>query len=98
MDVKFEWDENKRRANITKHGFDFEGVQTVFDGVTLTVKDDRFEYDEIRYITLGFWNGRLVHIVHTETEEVIRIISVRKATRYEEKEFVRHVGDELGAD
>ena len=42
--MKLEWDENKRLANIRKHGFDFTDVSTIFDGDTLTVEDDRYNY------------------------------------------------------
>ncbi|MBI4674607.1 MAG: BrnT family toxin [Chloroflexi bacterium] len=92
MNKRIEWDEAKRRANIRKHGFDFVGVEIVFDGVTYTIEDERFDYSETRYITFGFWDARIVQIVHTETEKVIRIILVRKATKYEEKEFLYQIG------
>lgn len=48
------------------------------------IEDDRFRYNEQRFVTLGFLNGIAVSIVHTETAELIRIISFRKATRNEE--------------
>ncbi len=92
MPVRFEWDEAKRLANIRKHGFDFVGVETVFDGPTFTVEDAPLEYGETRFVTIGFWKGRVVYIVHTESEDVIRIISIRKATKYEEEEFIRQIG------
>jgi len=58
--VDFEWDEEKRLSNIAKHGFDFIGVETVFDGETVTIFDDRFDYDEKRFITFGLFDGRVV--------------------------------------
>ena len=76
----FEWDEAKRQSNIQKHGIDFLGIEKAFAGETLTILDDRFDYGESRFITLGVLSGRVVVIAHTETPEVIRIISVRKAT------------------
>ncbi len=51
--MKFEWDKNKRLANIHKHGVDFIDAEEIFSGYTVTVEDDRFEYDEQRYVTLG---------------------------------------------
>jgi len=76
-------DENQREANLEAHGLDFIDAERVFEGPTFTYEDDRFEYEEQRFVTLGFLNG-LVSIVHTETEDEIRIISFRKATTKEE--------------
>ena len=66
------------------HGFDFVDAERVFEGPTFTYEDDRFEYEEQRFVTLGFLNGVAVSIVHTETEDEIRVISFRKATTKEE--------------
>jgi uncharacterized protein len=52
--------------------------------LAFTYEDDRFEYEEQRFVTLGFLNGAAVSIVHTETEDEIRTISFRKATTKEE--------------
>jgi uncharacterized DUF497 family protein len=52
----------------------------VFEGPTFTYQDDRFEYGEQRFVTLGVLSGLAVSIVHTETEDEIRVISFRKAT------------------
>lgn len=82
--VRFEWDDAKRLSNIRKHGIDFVGIEKVFAGETVTIRDDRYYYTEARFISLGEFHGRVVVIAHTETDEVIRIISVRKATRNEE--------------
>ncbi|RME44716.1 MAG: BrnT family toxin [Caldilineae bacterium] len=83
--MKFEWDEAKRQSNLRKHHLDFVDVETVFGGATFTFEDDRFEYGEDRYITLGLLRGMVVVIAHTEREDVIRVISMRKATRNEQK-------------
>jgi uncharacterized protein len=82
--MRCEWDEAKRQANLHKHRLDFADVQTVFAGVTFTFADDRFDYDEDRYITLGLLQGSVVVIAHTERNAVIRVISMRKATRNEQ--------------
>jgi uncharacterized protein len=80
----FEWDERKRRGNLRKHGFDFTDCAVVFDGPTVTRRDDRHEYGEARYQTLGLLKGHLVSLVHTEEDGgVVRVISLRKATRRE---------------
>ncbi len=57
MSVRFEWDEAKRKLNLRKHGVDFADLPPLFDGVTVTVLDDRFEYGEDRFLTLGVLQG-----------------------------------------
>lgn len=85
--VRFEWDEAKREANLQKHGIDFIGVDSLFEGHTITIEDDRFAYGEQRFVTFGILEGRTVAVAHTESADVIRIISVRKATRSEEASY-----------
>jgi len=89
----FEWEEAKRRSNIQKHGIDFIGIEKVFAGTTVTILDDRYDYGESRFVTLGLLNGRVVVIAHTESREVIRIISVRKATKNEEANYFKEIGE-----
>lgn len=91
--MDFEWDEEKRRSNITKHGIDFVGIEVLFEGETVTILDDRFDYGEERFITLGLLEGRVVAITHTETDATIRIINVRKATTNEEENYYREIGN-----
>lgn len=85
--MRFEWDEAKREANLQKHGIDFIGVDSLFEGHTITIEDDRFAYGEQRFVTFGILEGRTVAVAHTESADVIRIISVRKATRSEEASY-----------
>jgi hypothetical protein len=82
--MRFSWDEKKRESNLEDHGLDFMGAEKVFEGPTFTYEDDRFEYGERRFLTLGFLSGVAVSIVHTETEDEIHVISFRKATTNEE--------------
>jgi uncharacterized DUF497 family protein len=89
--MKFEWDENKRRANIENHGIDFVGVSELFESETYSVIDERFDYGETRYYTTGFLNGEVLAVSHTEEDEVIRLISVRKANKNEEETYFRKV-------
>jgi uncharacterized DUF497 family protein len=85
--VRFDWEEPKRKANIRKHGIDFVGAEKVFDGYTVTVEDTRFAYDEHRFITFGILAGRVVAVAHTERGDAIRFISIRKATKNEQKSY-----------
>jgi uncharacterized protein len=91
LPVRFEWDERKRQSNLEKHRVDFADLEVVFAGETLTVLDDRFEYAEHRFITLGLLRGIILTIAHTETDEVIRIISARRATRYEQETYFKKI-------
>ena len=82
--MRFTWNEKKRQTNLRDHGFDFVDTPRVFEGPTFTFEDDRFSYDEQRFVTLGFLGGIAVSIVHTETVTTVQIISFRKATPNEE--------------
>ncbi len=93
MALQFEWDESKRRLNIKKHGIDFIDVPDMFSGDILTIEDDRYDYGETRYITLGQIKGITIVVAHTESEDNIRIISARKATRYEEIRYFEEIAD-----
>jgi len=79
------------QSNIQKHGIDFMGIERVFAGERVTVLDDRLDYSETRFVTLGLLGDRVVVIAHTETDEVIRIISVRKATKNEEISYFKKI-------
>ncbi len=91
--MEFEWDEAKRNSNLRSHGIDFVGIEKVFGGETVTILDDRFDYGEERFVTFGLLHGRVVAIAHTEADEVIRIISVRKATKNEESSYFKEIAD-----
>ena len=86
-------DGKKRDSNLNKHGLDFEDAPEVFSGITLTVKDDRFEYGEHRFITLGMLKDIIVVVAHTETDKEIRVISMRKATRNEQEEYFQSLAN-----
>ncbi len=55
--MRYEWDEAKRQSNIQKHGIDFIGIARVFAGKTVTILDDRLDYGENRFVTLGPLSG-----------------------------------------
>lgn len=87
--MHFTWDEAKRKSNLAKHGLDFADAKIVFAGATLTSEDDRFEYGEERFITLGMLGNMVVVIAHTERRGSVRIISMRKATKHEQEIFFK---------
>jgi uncharacterized protein len=78
-------------SNLRKHGIDFLDIPAVFSGSIVTIEDARFDYGEERFVTFGLLQGRIVAIVHTESEDCIRIISARKATKYEQKTYFEEI-------
>ena len=90
--MKIEWDEAKRRSNLQKHGIDFADVAPLFDNDHIIIEDDRFEYGEVRLIALGLLIGRLIVVVYVERgTDTIRLISARKASNYEEKQYFSQI-------
>lgn len=89
--MRFEWDERKNRENIRKHGFDFQDAPEVFDSPMLTRLDDRENYGEERWVGVGSLEDQVVAVVFTERNRgrVIRIISMRKANKYERQAYER---------
>lgn len=83
--MQFIWDEQKRLANIAKHGIDFADAHKIFNGAYLLFEDDRFDYGEQRFVAIGSLDTLIVVVVHTENDDTIRIISMRKATKNEQK-------------
>jgi len=53
--MKFVWDEKKRKANLQKHGLDFIDAEKIFSGATFSCEDDRFPYNELRFIIIGLF-------------------------------------------
>jgi uncharacterized protein len=92
----FEWDENKNRENIRKHGFDFVDAEEMFRGVLVVDPDTRKDYGESRWTGIGTIRGRIAVVVFTERgAETIRIISLRKASRREGKQYKKAIQDGL---
>jgi uncharacterized DUF497 family protein len=86
-DIRLIWDLAKAAANMKKHGVPFDEAATVFDDpMLITVIDDEHSADEERYVTIGFSrSGRLLMLAHADRENLVRIISARKATKREEQ-------------
>jgi uncharacterized DUF497 family protein len=95
---KFEWDEAKNRANLQKHGLDFADAEEMFRGGLFYEPDTREDYGEKRWTGLGMIRGRIAHVVFVERgAETIRVISLRKASRRECKEYEKAIQDRLEA-
>jgi len=90
--IRFEWDEAKAKSNERKHGVRFEDAMLVFADPYALVEQDRTEGGELRWQTLGLVGGIvLILVAHTvrneQEDEIIRIISARRAVRKERKRY-----------
>ncbi len=95
--MNFEWDETKNRSNIRKHGLDFADAGKIFGPNLIIELDDRENYGEDRWAGVGILEDRIVEIIFTEpTENTIRIISLRKAKKYEREHYAKTIKDRLG--
>ena len=85
--MSFEWDRNKATRNLKKHSIDFADAVTVFDDFNTVTANDP-DHDEERFATIGMDSyGRTLVVVYTWRGDVIRLISARKATKHERKQY-----------
>jgi hypothetical protein len=97
--MKFEWDDAKNRMNIRKHGYDFAEADEMFRGFLVVDPDMREDYGEKRWRGLGSIRGRVAQIIFAERgPETIRLISLRKATPNERKQYEETIQDGLGTN
>lgn len=82
--MRFSWHEPKRQITLKRRGLDFAHAEQVFVGPTFTFEGDRKDYGEQRWVSLGLLREKVVVIVHTESEDEIRIISMREADKDEQ--------------
>jgi len=89
MSFSFEWDAEKASAKERKHGVSFDEAATAFgDPLSVTIPDPDHSEGEDRFILVGStYRGRVVVVVHTDRGDNIRIISSRRATRTERREY-----------
>lgn len=84
----FEWDEDKNRSNIRKHGLGFQTAIRIFENAVLSWADERAAYGEMRHHTIGQIEGVVfLAVIHTDRAGKIRIISARPANRRERKRY-----------
>jgi len=92
--LKFSWDESKNQTNIKKHGISFEEACSVFyDDDALIISDGAHSQNEERFVMIGFsykFNLLVVCHYYRQNETIIRIISARKATKKESKEYLNN--------
>ncbi len=92
MKTPVTFDPAKRELTLRMRGLDMARSAEVFDGQTLTVDDDRQDYGEPRWITVGYLDGRMVVLVWTKRGESLRVISLRKANEREQKTYGGRLG------
>ncbi len=86
--MQFEWDEAKNAINIAKHGISFETASEIFRGRIISWTDDRFDYGEVREVSLGVIEAAaVIVVVHTDRSGKVRIISARVAKEQERKRY-----------
>jgi len=85
----FEWNKDKSRQNLIKHGVSFEEASTAFhDKLSITIPDPLHSEDEDRFVLLGYSeNNRLLVVIHTDRNDRIQIISARLSTKKERKKY-----------
>lgn len=83
----YQWNRDKAATNLRKHGVDFADAVSVFsDDLAITIPDERF--DEERFVTMGLDTfGRVLVVIFTLRGDEIRVISARKATRQERRQY-----------
>jgi len=87
--IRFDWDPDKAAANEKKHGVRFSEAATACgDPLSITIPDPERSVGEARFVLVGLsYLGRLVVVAHAETEDSIRIISARLATKAERRSY-----------
>lgn len=98
--MKYEWDDNKNELNKRKHDISFEEAREIFnDPLHIAILDERFNYFEERWITIGQTSKNQVVVaanmyIDDDGKEIIRIISARKATYHERRQYEGNTGKE----
>jgi uncharacterized DUF497 family protein len=87
MAMEISYDPVKRERTLAERGLDFEDAAKILDGRNVTNEDIRFDYPEMRLITFGLLDNRMVTLVWTPTENGIRVISLRKANEREQRSY-----------
>lgn len=90
--MRIVYDPSKRAGNLAKHGLDFEDAVEVLLGLTLDIRDTRFDYGEKRIMSVGHLRDRMVIVLWTPVGDAYRVISMRKANDREQKRYGGSLG------
>jgi uncharacterized DUF497 family protein len=90
MTLKFEWNKSKAKDNFDRHGVSFELAKDVFkDPFAVEFLDDRQDYGEERFVIIGMVASHVLYLAYTERQDLIRIISARRATKHEQETYLQ---------
>ena len=89
--MRFTWREPKRQSTLKRRGLDFADAERIFAGPTFTFEDDREDYGEQRWVTLGVLRDKVLVFLYTESEDEIHVISMREADKDEQLLFYRNL-------
>ena len=89
--MRFIWDEAKRKANLSQPGYDFANAYKVFQSPLVLADDSRDDYGEQQMIAPGLLDAVVVLIVHVESDDSIRVISMRKANKHETNNYFEKI-------
>ena len=93
--LRYTWHEDKAAQNLRVHKIAFEDAIEIFEGPTLERLDERFDYREERWYSIGLVDGRPVTVIYTDVDvETRRIISAWKAEKHEQKAYFDHLDAE----
>lgn len=90
MEISF--DPAKREWTLRERGLDFLDAAAVFEGPNFRWEDDRFDYAEVRIVTIGMLRGRMVVVVWTQRGTTRHVISMRKANDREQARYTKYLG------
>ncbi|HTA22781.1 MAG TPA: BrnT family toxin [Terriglobales bacterium] len=90
--MRYNWNQEKNRRNLARHGIAFEDAQRIFEGPTVEKVDDRFDYGETRVYAIGLVNGLEITVVYTdENDDQRRIISAWRSEPYERRYYWQNI-------
>ena len=85
--MDFEWNEAKRDLNLAKHGVDVFIAALIFEGHTIKTEDERHDYGELRYKSIGMVDDTCYVVIHTERNGVTRLISAWEGGRRDRRKL-----------
>jgi uncharacterized protein len=85
--MQYDWDDNKRAANLAKHGVDFSEAEGFKWQTAIESPDNRIDYGEDRWVALGYIGNCLYILIYTRRCDFIRIISLRRANKREREYY-----------
>jgi uncharacterized protein len=90
MTLKFDWNKYKAKDNFDRHGVSFEMAKEVFrDPFAVEFLDNRHDYGEERFVIIGMVAAHILYVAYTERQDLIRIISARRATKHEQETYLQ---------